>query len=159
MAYGSEGPEGEGPVATWTISRDSVGSSWRDPVQLTDFACSWPYWDPDGSRLVCSTGLELVLVSREGAVLSRHDPSTAGLVRSVLPTFSPDGSRIYFRGTHEDGSKGFWWIPPNGDSVTKVVALDDPSLMLWGRVTVGPENLYFTIVDFHSDIWVMDLDW
>ena len=50
---------------------------------------------------------------------------------SQLPTFSPDGSRIYFLGTHEDGSRGVWWIPANGGDATKVAALDDPSLMLF----------------------------
>jgi hypothetical protein len=49
--------------------------------------------------------------------------------------------------------------------VTKVVALDDPTKeiasILGGStsLTVGPENLYVTISDYDSDIWVADLEW
>jgi Tol biopolymer transport system component len=73
--------------------------------------------------------------------------------------FSPDGSRIYFHGVQEDGSQGIWWIPPDGGSPTKVVAFDDPAVTLFGNLTVDPERLYFTLAEYASDIWVMDLDW
>ena len=99
-------------------------------------------------------------MSRDGEVLSRYDPWTAG--QQLLGTFrfSPDGSRIYFTGTHEDGSGGVWWIPASGGDATKVVAFDDPSLVvLEGFLTVGPENIYLTISEHESDIWVMDLEW
>ncbi len=99
-------------------------------------------------------------VSRDGEVLSRYDPSTAGLqLFSTSLEFSPDGSRIYHIATHEDGSEGVWWIPDNGGDATKVVAFDDPSLTVFRNLTVGPENLYLTIAEYESDIWVMDLEW
>jgi Tol biopolymer transport system component len=98
-------------------------------------------------------------VSRDGEVLSRYDPSTLGL-RWIGPLeFSPDGSRIYFIGTHEDGSRGVWWTPADGGDATQVVAFDDPSLSMYRHITVGPENLYITIGKYESDIWVMNLDW
>jgi serine/threonine-protein kinase len=161
IAYLSDGPRGEGPYKVWMVSRDSVGLPWSDPVQLTDFRCSDPDWAPDGASLVCDTEEdELARVSRDGEVLSRYDPWTAG--QQVLGTFrfSPDGSRIYFLGAHEDGSRGVWWIPANGGDATQVVAFDDPSVaVLEGFLTVGPENLYLTVAEYESDIWVMDLDW
>jgi len=48
--------------------------------------------------------------------------------------------------------------------VTKVVALDDPTkevffIFIGPPLTVGPENLYVTISDYDSDIWVADLNW
>ena len=132
---------------------------WGDPVQLTDFGCRFPNWAPDGSSVMCDTGPEMVLVSRDGEVLSRYDPSTAGLQGYSFPQFSPDGSRIYMVGTHEDGSQGVWWIPADGGDAAKVVAFDDPSMTVPGYLTVGPENLYLTISKYESDIWVMDLDW
>ncbi len=73
--------------------------------------------------------------------------------------FSRDRSRIYYVATHEDGSEGVWWIPANGGDATKVVAFDDPSLTAFGNLTLGPENLYLTIAEYESDIWVMDLEW
>jgi serine/threonine-protein kinase len=160
IAFSSQGPHGAGPANIWIVSRDSVGMPWSDPVQLTDFGCWWPDWAPDGGGVLCDAGLEGVLVSREGAVLSRYDPSTVGLQWFDFSLqFSPDGSRIYFVGTHEDGSEGVWWIPAKGGDATKVVAFDDPSLTMTGTLTVGPENLYLTIAEHESDIWVMDLEW
>ena len=99
-------------------------------------------------------------MSRDGEVLSRYDPSTAGLrVFATSLEFSPDGSRIYFVATHEDGSQGVWWIPANAGDATKVVAFHDPSLTVFGALTVGPENLYLTISEYESDIYVMDLEY
>ena len=98
-------------------------------------------------------------VSRDGAILSRHDPSTAGLPGTAGLRFSPDGSRIYVVATHEDGSAGVWWISTKWGDATKVVAFDDPSLIVPGYLTVGPEHLYLTIAEYESDIWVMDLEW
>jgi hypothetical protein len=31
--------------------------------------------------------------------------------------------------------------------------------MLLGNLTVDLERLYFTLAEYASDIWVMDLDW
>jgi Tol biopolymer transport system component len=162
IAFSSQGPHGVGTRKIWILSRDGVGMPWSDPVQLTDFGCWLPDWAPDGASLVCdAAGDEFARVSRHGDVLSRYDPSTAGLHTPEFPhfQFSPDGSRIYFLGTHEDGSEGVWWIPANGGDATKVVAFDDPSLSVPGGFTVGPENLYITISEYESDIWVMDLEW
>ena len=98
-------------------------------------------------------------MSRDGDVLSRL-AMTAGLMNPNRPRFSPDGSRIYFFSVLEDGSEGVWWIPANGGDATKVVALDDPSLSLGIYcLTVGPEDLYLTLPEYESDIWVMVLEW
>jgi len=160
IAFPSQGPNGISPFKIWVVSRNGAGMPWADPVQLTDFGCRFPDWAPDGLSLVClAGGGKLARVSRDGEVLVRYDPSAAGLRSFSIPQFSLDGMRIYFRGTHEDGSEGMWWIPANGGAATKVVAIDDPSLTVGYMVTVGRENLYFTIPDHESDIWAMDLDW
>jgi len=158
IAFNSQGPQGVGRLNTWIVSRDSVGGPWSDPVRLTDFGCWWPDWAPDGGHVLCHTGLEMVLVSREGTILARHNPLTDGRRGFGQSTFSPDGSRIYFFADHEDGSEGVWWIPTNGGDASKVVAFDNPFLSV-SRLTVGPENIYLTISEYESDIWVMDLDW
>ena len=148
------------PYSLWIVSRDSVGMAWSDPVQLTDFECAMPDWAPDGASLVCYTGGGgWARVSRDGEILSRYDPSTAGLQKtSFRLMFSRDGSRIYLYGTHEDGSEGVWWIPANGGHATKVVAFDDPALTVFA-FSVGPEDLYLSIAEYESDIYVMDLEY
>jgi serine/threonine-protein kinase len=142
----------------WIVSRDSANAPWSDPVPLTDFGCGLPHWAPDGASLVCvslPTRSELVQVSRDGEVLARL---AMPAVRAYAPEFSPDGSRIYFNGTHENGTRGLWWMPANGGDATNVVADDDPSLMASG-FSVGSGNIYFVISEQESDIWVMDLEW
>ena len=147
-----------GPVV-WIASRPAIGRPWGDPVELTG-ACGWPRWAPDGASLLCQAGGgEWARVSRNGEVLSRYDSSTTGLPRLRGLKFSPDASRIYIVGEHQDGSDGVWWIPADGGSATKIVSVDDPSLGVHPRFGVGPETLYLTISEYDSDIWVMDLDW
>ncbi len=160
IAFQCQGPDGFGPSEAWIVSRDRVGGRWSDPVQLTDFRCSYPAWAPHADVLACDgLGEEIVQVSRGGDVLSRYPTSNAGLQSVRYPVFSWDGSRIYFIGTEQDGSRGVWWIPADGGQAAKVVAFDDPSLTVPLGVTVGPEHLYLTIAKYESDIWVMDLNW
>jgi len=164
IAFVSGGPESGGAWRNWIASRERVGAPWNDPVQLTDYLCLWPDWAPDGMSFVCSARdsarvwNEILLVSRNGDVLARH-PMSAGLVTGIHPKFSPDGSRIYFHGTQDDGSEGVWWIPAGGGEATKMVAFEHPSLTVLGWPTIGEENIYLTIAEYESDIWVMDLEW
>jgi hypothetical protein len=102
---------------------------------------------------------EFVRVSLDGEVLSRHDASTVGLPGFASVRFSRDGSRFYFLATHEDGWDGAWWIPATGGDANKVVVFDDPTRGVYSTLTVGPEHLYFTVTEYESDIWVMDLEW
>jgi len=162
VAFISEGPEGDDrPWTLWTVSRDSVGLPWGEPAQLTDFVCWSSDWAPDGSGLLCDDGQEILLLSPTGDVLDRY-PMEIGYSRL---TYSPDGSRVYFWCYFGDGSVGICWMPSGGGDVTKVVALDDPTKEITGSLegtqalTVGPENLYVTISDYDSDIWVADLEW
>jgi Tol biopolymer transport system component len=158
IAFNSRGPEGAGPFSIWIASRDSVGMPWSAPSQLTDFACGVPDWAPDGASLVCIGRGEILRVSRSGGVLSGYDPSTVDLARFYPAEFSPDGSRIYFVGTDEEGAQGVWWIPTSGGTETKIITFDDPLLSVVG-FAVGREHVYLTISEQESDIWVMDLDW
>jgi len=159
IAFQSRGFQGVEPWNLWIVSRDSVGGPWSDPAQLTDLAhCGAAQWAPDGESLVCRAEGGWARVSREGELLLRYD-RPAGLAWWSSPNFSPDGSRIYFVATHLDGSDGVWWIPAGGGDATKVVALDDPSLAAEGFLSVESENLYLTIAEYESDIWVMDVEW
>jgi Tol biopolymer transport system component/tRNA A-37 threonylcarbamoyl transferase component Bud32 len=145
------------PFSIWIVSRDRVGGPWSDPVPLTDFVCGPPGWAPDGASLVCLRGRQWLRVSRDGDVLSRTVvPQGIAAVWSFK--FSPDGSRIYFRGTHEDGTDGLWWMPAGGGDATNVVTIDDPSLIV-PHFSVGPDHLYVTVGEWESDIWVMELEW
>ncbi len=162
IAFASRGPEGDENLRIWTVTRDSVGLPWGSPVRLTDFPCSYPDWARDGSGLVCDGWADwaILSVSRTGEVLARY-PMEMGY---ATPQYSPDGSRIYFWCYFWDGSVGICRIPSGGGAVTKVVALDDPTkeiaaIFIGPPLTVGLDNLYVTISEYGSDIWVADLEW
>ena len=147
------------PYSIWVVSRDSIGGDWGGAVPLTEFACVSPQWAPDGESLVCYRRVGLRQVSaRDGSVIRDFDPSTVGLQGAVFPQFSPDGSRIYFKGTDLDGAMGEWWIPADGGDATRVVSFDDPSTDVIRAAVVG-DNYLFAFSEYESDIWVMDLDW
>jgi serine/threonine-protein kinase len=168
IAYNRPGSE-RGTWRTWTVSRDAVDMPWGEPVQLTDFGCLSPSWAPDGASLVCNgddpdaepeARWAPMRISRNGEVIWRHSPTPVAfrIQWSSSPRFSTDGSRIYFVATDEEG-RGVWWIPAEGGQAARIVTFDDPPLSVWPNLTVGPENFYFTIAEYESDIWVMDLDW
>jgi hypothetical protein len=79
--------------------------------------------------------------------------------------YSPDGSRIFFWRYGLDGSVEMRSIPSGGGAAFSVVVLDDrtkemPGLLIGApALTVGPKNLYVTISEYDSDIWVADLEW
>ncbi|MDH3569702.1 MAG: protein kinase [Gemmatimonadota bacterium] len=148
-----------GRLEVWLVSREAIGGSWGEATQLTDFGCVPADWAPDGSGVLCDAGEEMVLVSRDGDVLWRYDPSTAGLQGLSSPQFSWDGSMIYVYGTHEDGSGGIWAVPPRGGEPNLVVAYDDAEIEGMDFLSVGPDHLYVTVGEYESDIWVMDLEW
>jgi Tol biopolymer transport system component len=142
----------------WLASREATEGPWGDAIQLTDFGC-WPSdWTPDGNGVLCRNLAEMVVVSREGHALWRYDCLTAGIRVSSRPQFSRDGSTIYAYGIHEDGSEGIWAIPAQGGEPNLTVAFDDDEIggVMW--FSVGPDNLYVTVQEAESDIWVMDVE-
>jgi len=87
------------------------------------------------------------------------------------PRFSPDGSTIYFFGL-DNAPGGFnfgvWSMPASGGEPQPVVYFDDASLAVFsppnngigfGMLAVGRDEIYLSVGDSESDIWVMDLDW
>jgi hypothetical protein len=147
-----------GQFEAWVVSREAIGGPWGEATQLTDFGCEPSDWAPDGSGVVCWAGSEIVLVSREGEVLWRYDPSTTGLVSFYRPRLSRDGSIIYTLGRHEDGSEGIWAIPALGGEPRLVVAFDDAEIVGLMWISVGPDRLHLTVQQAEMDIWVVDVE-
>jgi len=148
----------------WVVSRDSVGGPWHESRPLTDLCGRPADWAPDGAGVLCKSraGSELLLVSREGRVLWRHDltaVSRLNLLSNLGIRYSPDGTTLYFTAVHQDGRQGLWAIPKVGGAPRLVVAYDDPALVPFNAISVGPDRLYLTVSQYESDIWVMNLHW
>jgi serine/threonine-protein kinase len=157
-----------GDLELWLISRDSVGAAWHDARKLTEFRCLGSDWALDGSGVLCAAespttgGVEFVLVSRDGEVLWRREPLTANVRTGILtgggpPQFSRDGRWVFFWGVLENRF-GIASIPVEGGEPRMVVVRDNPALRENGLFSVGPDNLYVTVAEQESDIWVMDVE-
>ena len=135
----------------------------REPVRLTDnLACAHPTWDPDGAGIACADRFgKIYLVTRGGDVQTLLTASDAALSLDGLSLrFSPHGSIIYFLAVDQDLTQGVWSIPATGGEPRLVVTVDDPSLLLFRTgVSVGAERLYFSVAEYESDIYVMDLQY
>jgi Tol biopolymer transport system component/tRNA A-37 threonylcarbamoyl transferase component Bud32 len=154
-------------MEAWVVSRETIGRPWGEATQLTDFGCQPSDWSPDGIGVLCTVGTgarigldtSVVLVSREGEVLWRYDPSTDGLaVPNIHQMFSRDGSTIYAWARREDGTEGIWAIPLRGGEPSLVVAYDRADIDAERWLAVGPDRLYLTVRQTEIDIWVADVE-
>ena len=89
-------------------------------------------------------------------------PSVEGLVHlEDCIRYSRDSRTLYVVGTHRDGRRGVWAIPVRHGAVPRlIVAFDDPALSVpfpEGNISVGPHELYLTVAEHQSDIWVAKL--
>jgi Tol biopolymer transport system component len=157
-----------GRAGVWVVSRDSVGGAWHEAVQLTDFGSVPLDWTPDGRGVLCSSqaGSELLVVSRDRRVLWRYSLtavngltwlSTSAIMAGAQ--YSRDGRTIYIAAVHRDGRRGIWAIPAAGGPARLGVAADDPSVLLTGPLSLGPDRLYLTVSEYESDIWVAKLNY
>jgi Tol biopolymer transport system component len=157
-----------GDLELWLISRDSVGGAWHDVRRLTEFPCLGSDWAPDGSGVLCAAdsptteGVDFVFVSRDAEILWRREQSMANVRTGILtgggpPQFSRDGQWIFFWGILENRF-GIAAIPTQGGEPRMVVVRDHPALRENGLFSIGPDNLYVTVAEQESDIWVMDVE-
>ncbi|MCH8938998.1 MAG: PD40 domain-containing protein, partial [Gemmatimonadetes bacterium] len=147
----------------WITSRDRVGGEWSEPVQLTDSGCLFGDWSPDGSKIVCGWNVDfgIKLFSRSGELLWHLEPDfDAGVPAMFRPRFSADGSTLYVYGSDAEGSQGIWAIPTEGGAPRLVIENDDESRWIYSlSLRVHGDRIYFSVAEYESDIWVMDLEY
>jgi dipeptidyl aminopeptidase/acylaminoacyl peptidase len=150
-------PSGFGPRAPRFMSREHVGGPWSEPVEVNDVKCMLGDWVPDGSGVLCDEGPSVV--SPKGRVVGRHDLLASHRLRALnFPgRFSRDGATFYINATHEDGRRGIWAVPLRGGTPRLAVSDDDPARTVYGAISIGPDQLYLTVSEYESDIWVMNL--
>ena len=126
--------------------------------QLTFAGGLNPIPSPDG-RLVAfgnSDGLWVVATDGSGtrSVLSGS--------LSCQPRFSRDGSAIYCSSSFYGGNPtnaGFWVVPVSGGQPRPLVDFDDPSRSrMYPRFGSDGRKFFFSLTEFESDLWLMELE-
>jgi len=140
------------------------------PSRITPFRdLLWLSPDGQAGRRVSATPFKEArakwLAFVQGKV-AEPDPSLLWWVRH--PRYAPDGRTLYFYG-NPGGDVFVMSMPAGGGTPRAVVKFDDPSVIPWipgpdgkvanGALSVGREELYLSIGESESDIWVVDLDW
>jgi Tol biopolymer transport system component/tRNA A-37 threonylcarbamoyl transferase component Bud32 len=157
--------EFEGPNDTlargsiWTSSRNDDGT-WGPPVRRVARG-NWAVWSPDGTQLAYAIGsiANRILVEPAGGGEPRvvYDAGTNGpRVEQVI--WSTDSRTLYFKSHGAGGRAEVWALPATGGRPRLVTRFDDPSRPSHRyNVAVGPGEIYFTIDERQSDVWVMEL--
>ena len=146
---------GDLPDGLYTMER--TGAEWAAPRRIADFISL----AQDGRMLISNYGDSLVAISLDGGkrklLWARRDTDDPWVGHLV---YSPDGSRIYFRGTVGTINPRFstWELPARGGMAREVVRFDDPyHLPLWGGFDTDGKQIFFTLDERESDIWVADI--
>jgi serine/threonine protein kinase len=143
-----------GAVDLYVVANDGGELAGETPLRLTFDSGYMPSWSPDG-RLVAyasESGLSVI-------------PSGGGTPRRLagpgsFPTWSKDSRTIYFMDQRRDEDKyGLWSVSLSGGDAKRIVRFDDPVKEPYASwwVTDG-ERFYFSLIEFESDVWVMELE-
>ncbi|GMQ83112.1 MAG: hypothetical protein BMS9Abin05_2593 [Rhodothermia bacterium] len=87
--------------------------------------------------------------------ISREIEGTRDL-SATDPVWSTDGRTIYFLSQDADGIFGYWSIPSSGGAAEQIVSFDGMQIGN-GRAKVDQNNIYFTLAEVESDIWVLEI--
>ncbi|CAN5917554.1 hypothetical protein BH11GEM1_BH11GEM1_20950 [soil metagenome] len=132
----------------WSTPRFAGGVGWR------------PEWSPDGRTIafVSPTDGRIGVVPADSGV--QHDVYVPrpGDPLAELAVYSANGRDLYFKSHDEQGRASFWAIPVAGGRPRLLTRFDDPSHAS-NRFDFASDgrNLYFTMEDRQSDLWVAEL--
>ena len=154
-----------GELEVYSVTR-SPDRNWSSPERLVAAPVHFNFvgaeWAPDGRDVLVLREIErqtLVVVlnaeSREERTLLDFD--ALGLSPRAA-RWSEDGLVTYTLVQDADQLPSLWALPTTGGPPRLLVQFDDPAkrfVLPW--FAVDGKTFYFTINEFESDIWVMDL--
>ncbi|KAA1415813.1 DUF4091 domain-containing protein [Nocardioides humilatus] len=126
-------------TADGNVEIHSIAVNGTDDRRLTNDAApdGFPSWSPDSTKIAWSrgtqaTGANIWVMNHDGSGATPLTSSPAGTSASK-PTWSPDGTWLYYVRTDNTGSQ-IMRMPAGGGAATAVVAGYDPSVHPDGRV-------------------------
>ena len=135
----------------YVVSKDRGELAGETPERLAPGANG--RWSPDGRLIAYTSGGGISVIPPEGG--EPRQLSEFG----TRPKWSRDGQTIFFRVPVGNERAGIWSVPLSGGEPELLVHNDDPSRVPnrteW---SADGESFYFTLTEFESDVWVMELE-
>jgi serine/threonine protein kinase/dipeptidyl aminopeptidase/acylaminoacyl peptidase len=146
-----------GGLQIYVMSR--TGDGWGPIRQLTNAekGAQFPQWSPDAKTIAyLDVARGPALISPDGTnarlLLSGEDAKmSAGYF-----AWDPDGDTLYFKGAPPNG--GYWSIRVSGGKPKRLVRFDDGRNVSRPEFASDGKELFFTITERESDVWVLQLE-
>lgn len=71
--------------------------------------------------------------------------------------WSSDGRHLLVCRRFADSTSGIWSVPIEGGQMRELIRFDEPARQPRPEMAVHGDEIYFTIGEFESDVWVVDL--
>jgi TolB protein len=147
-----------GAREVYVVSQTNDGG-WGTPEQLTADGGVAPKWSPDGERLA------YIQINPRALRMIPAGGGTPQTLISASPTlmptsvaWSPDSGTLYVKAIDQKGTSSFWSLPTNGGTPRLLVRFTDvfkPSTR--SEFSTDGSELFFTLTERESDVWVLDL--
>lgn len=114
-------------------------------------------WSPDGSRIAFRRNSGEVLVTVPGGeprVVYRRPAASDAYATAV--EWHAEGERLLLL-LAEPTRRSLWSIRTDGTGLREVLRFDDPARQPRVEMAVHGEEVFFTLSEFETDIWVADL--
>jgi Tol biopolymer transport system component/predicted Ser/Thr protein kinase len=142
-----------GRPEVYVVSTEGGELAGEEPRQLTSEGGLYPRWSPDGRLIAFNQfGNGLFVISPEGGEAHRlvHHQNR------VFPAWSPDSQTVYYKTRDPEGA--IWSIPAAGGEPKLLVGIDDPlRTSTRHEFATDGDQLFFTLTEHESDVWVMEL--
>jgi Tol biopolymer transport system component len=152
-------PAGQGRVE---VASRGVEGSWQLSLRLASGGF-WSRWSPDGQSIAFTTALLggglRVMPADSGTPRSLYDERQPGAPIAETSLWSDDGRTLYFKSHTASGAASIWAVPASGGTARHLLDLGDDRFRSdrYGfRIAKG--QLYYTLYDRQSNIWVMELE-
>ena len=148
---------GASGIEIYALSKDGGELSGETPVKLAfdEAGTLLPRWSPDGGLVAYSHVVSGVSVIPSQGGEPRHLTDFFGF----FPMWSKDSQTIYLKLNPPHERAGIWSVPVSGDERSLLVRFDDPiRVPVRDEWSSDGENFYFTLTEFESDVWVMELE-
>ena len=150
---------GGGAVGWVSVVTRGADGKWSAPRHISpDSAGKWAMWSPEGSFIAYDRGTTVLLVSPAGGDLRELiDTKELGGGMPQTHGWSRDGSTLFVKVSYLNRRSVIWAIPVRGGAPRRV--LSDDAAHPFGRFdfTTDGRRLFFTIGQWESDVWVMEL--